>query len=560
MVVGVAMGVEDGSDSRKNCAAGGLQFFQVFSSSSSMIGLSRSSDYSCANGNMNAMISWRRATSSMCGQSNLWGEVQGTGLAGSGTGGAGRHGDIGTGHAVGENVETTQHLSKQGIITEFPPEYYQRDLAVADFTVAFREMRNPTTMTHKSDITTLAAEGFTPVRSLQTVVKTSEKNDKVLLIANIPTSTTDNEDGVRWTFKRGSYYVGPQFSNWTHELDRIDNVLMPWLDEPEKAKLELEYTVNCSMKGSVHLSKNNESRQLSAIIIPGGQVTTGRSNEVAAVETGRWHDVPGLQVISAVNQNEKVLVVCTIKYTAMWSDELSRGRFTILRDDVPLDPESYGLQSIRALKKGVKRTAVMALVDNCAPGAHLYKVKAAVTTPNGEARVCRLDDDDRQLALIRLPAGSVAGPCRCEGTAVIEEDKWTEVSGLSVTVSVEGAHDKVLVVFNTNFNPATLNYEAYFTLFRSTDQGVMKNLGSDEQGMQSVTSASVGSSEYPIGMFTDVPGVGKHNYTLCARTRRCGSDTVPTPIEVGPDGQISAIMCSAKGGNVVEQMAKEMAM
>jgi len=497
----------------------------------------------------------------MCGQSNLWGEVQGTGLAGSGTGGAGRHGDIGTGHAVGENVETTQHLSKQGIITEFPPEYYQRDLAVSDFMVAFREMRNPIQLTHKSDIQTLSAEGgFMPVRSLQTVVKTSEKNDKILLIANIPTSTTDNEDGVRWTFKRGSYFVGPQFSNWTHELGRLDNVMMPWLDEPEKAKLELEYTVNCSMKGSCHVSRENEARQLSAIVIPGAQVTTGRSHEVAVVEPGSWHDVPGMQVISSTNQAEKVLVICTLKYTAMWSDELTRGRFTILRDDVPLDPESYGLQSVRALQKGVKRTAVMALVDDPLPGPHLYKVKAAVTTANGEARVCRLDDDDRQLALIRLPACCVSGPNRVQGSCLIEEDSWTEVSGLSVTTTVSAAHDKVLIVYNTNFNPTGLNYEAYFTLFRRTDQGIMKNLGSDLQGMWSVTSASQGSSEYPVSMFTDVPGVGQHSYSVCVRTRRCDHLTEPTPVEVGPDGQISAVLLSSKGGNVVEQMAKEMAM
>merc|ERR1719188_1738524 len=77
------------------------------------------------NGNMNAMMAWRRATSSLQGQANLWGEIVGTGLAGGGTGGQGRTGNEAGG---GENVDVGNAFAgrKQDILTEMPPEYHQR--------------------------------------------------------------------------------------------------------------------------------------------------------------------------------------------------------------------------------------------------------------------------------------------------------------------------------------------------------------------------------------------------------------------------------------------------
>jgi len=555
----------DGDPKGDNCAAGGVAFFQVFASTSALLGLSRSSDYGAVNGNLNALIHWRR-TFAVNGQSNLWGAIAGTGLAGSGTGAAGRHGDTGGGHGHGENAEVFRRQEVQQPVAkepevDYPPEFYQRDAARADFVVGHREMTNPVEMRYQPNLATLEAEGFSAVRGLQLSVRTREQSDKVLLICNLPTSTQENHDGVSWTFKRGSYLVGPQFVSWTHDMCRLDNVLMPWLDEPGKARLELNYTVSCRMKGGVHLSRERERRQLTALVIPGGQVTSARSHEPLSVGTGRWYDVPGLQQISVTNQGEKVLVVCTIKYTALWADESTRGRFTIVRDgSTPLDPESYGLQSVRAMHKGVQRTAVMALVDAPEAGPHVYQVKAAVTTGDDEPRVCHLDEDDRQLALIRLPAGMVVGPSRCLGPAEVTEDVWTEIPGLSITVDVKNAHDKVLVVYNTNFNPSDMSYEAYFTLFRSSESGGSKNLGQEEQGMWSVASSSAGSSEYPVQMFTDAPGAGTYTYTVHARTRRCDAQTEPAAIEVGPDGQIAAVLVESRpsGGSVVEAMAREM--
>lgn len=542
----------------KNSAAAGLQLFQVFSSTSALLGLSRSSDYSATNAALNSMIVWRR-NQGLTSQSNMWGEVRGTGLAGGGTGASGQHGK--------ETIEVRPRIDEQEAKQaegDMPAAFYQTDPATADLRVAHREQSSPTIVENKMTLRSAEAGGFAPVRGLQVSLKTREKSDKVLVIANLPTFMVENHEGATWTLKRGNYEIGPAFESWTHELGRLEHVLMPWLDEPEKARLELEYTAQCRLKGSVQVSKDQDRRQLTAIVLPGGQVTSARSHETVCVQPGRWFDVPGLQQISVVNPQEKVLVVCSVKYCALWSDEQTRGRFTILRDGAPLDRESYGLQSVRALQKGLKRSLVMVQVDDPEPGPHLYAAKAAVTTGDeNQAGVCRIEDE-RQLALIRLPAQLVFGPARCEGETLVEEDRWTEVKGLSVTATV-GQGDKVLVVYSVNFNPAGLSYEAYFTLFRSSATGSMNNLGSEQQGMCSVASSAAGSSEFPVAMFTDSPGAGSHTYTVCVRTRRCDNLTEPAPVEVGPDGQLSAVLLPSarrSGGtnthSLLEQMAAEM--
>jgi len=539
-------------------AAAGIQLFQVFSSTSSLLGLSRSADYAMVNANLNSICHWRKGNA-LNAQSNMWGAVAGTGLAGGGTGAAGKHGPSGETVSVGASKPAEpepEALSKE----DYPPEVHKRDLASSDLVVAHRESGTPLELQQKASFANLQADGFAPVRGLQVSLRTKEADDKVLVICNLPTTMEENHDGVNWTLKRGEYLIGPQHLTWTHDLGRLENVLMPWLDEPGKARMSLDYTVSGRLKGSVHLSKEGSRRQLTAISVPGGQVTVARSHEPAAVEPGRWHDVPGLKQISVTNPGEKVLIVCSIKYTALWSDELTRGRFTIFRDGVSLDPESFGLQSVRATQRGLKRSLVMALVDEPEAGPHLYQARAAVTTEGDEARVCHLDEDDRQLALIRLPGGSVVGPARCDGSTLVEEDRWTEILGLSVTVSVQRPSDKVLLVYSANFNPSGFEYEAYFTIHRTGQSGGTENLGREDQGMWSVASSAAGSSEYPVGMFTDAPGVGTHTYRVSARTRRCGGLTQAPEIEVGPDGQLSAVSLTAgrPAGNVVEQMQAEM--
>ena len=48
-------------------------------------------------------------------------------------------------------------------------------------------------------------EGFVPVRGLQVSLKTKEKDDKVLLICNLPTSTQETWDATRNAHK-GAFY------------------------------------------------------------------------------------------------------------------------------------------------------------------------------------------------------------------------------------------------------------------------------------------------------------------------------------------------------------------
>jgi len=561
---------ESKQNAMRNSASAPIQIFQMFSSTSALLGLSRSADYSCSNGNLNCLINFRR-TQAINGQSNMWGEIEGTGLAGGGTGAAGRHGDTSTGAAAAGEAYTAEGLPRKlpkmpepDFVTKYPPSYYHRDPAHTDFIVEHRQSIAPLEIQHQSSFENVQNQGFMPVKGLQVSVKTRKEDDKVLLIANLPTSTQDNHDGTSWALKRGEQTLGPLSTNWTHELDRLDGLCMPYLDKPGKARMDCDYTVSCRMKGSVQLSQRGEARQLTALLLPGQQIATADSCEALAVQPGRWYDVPGMNQISYTNKTEKVLVFCTLRYTALWADEMTRGRFSIFRDGQPLDPEHFGLQSVRSMQKGLKRTAVMTVMDDPQEGPHLYEVRAAVTTEEGETRVCHLDQEPRQLGLLRLPASAVSGPTRMREAAVVEEDKWTEIPGLSVTITTKSAHDKILLVWNSNFNPAEMSYEAYFTVMRSGNNGPLKNLGGEDQGVWSVSSAAAGSSEYPASMSVDSPGVGTFTYKVHARSRRCGNLQEPCQVEVGPDGQISAVLLSAGagkslgGGNVIEMMGKEM--
>merc|ERR1719401_373872 len=111
-------------------------------------------------------------------------------------------------------------------------------------------------------------------------------------------------------------------------------------------------------------------------------------------------------------------------------------------------------------------------------------------------------------------------------------------------------------------NPSDFTYEAYFTVFRTGGQGGSTNLGSEGQGCTSVASSAVSSSEYPTAMLVDAPGAGTYTYTVHARTRRCDHLTEPTEIEVGPDGQIAAVLLSGRAGaaapTALEKVAQEM--
>jgi len=188
----------------------------------------------------------------------------------------------------------------------------------------------------------------------------------------------------------------------------------------------------------------------------------------------------------------------------------------------------------------------MALVDDPHNGPHLYRVWAAVTTGEEQPHSTLVLESStstftRQLTLLRLPPDVVSGPCRCDGQTVVEEDRWTEIVGLSVRVHVRHSRDRVLVVYHANFEPSGLRYDAFFTVFRETAHR-QQNMGLESTGMWSVSSHAAASSEFPHAMFVDVPGRGTHTYSVWARTCRCDEQLVAEPVGVGPDGQIAVVL------------------
>ena len=44
----------------------------------------------------------------------------------------------------------------------------------------------------------------------------------------------------------------------------------------------------------------------------------------------------------------------------------------------------------------------------------VVQVRAAITTEDGQTRVCHVDAAPRQLGLLKLPASAVSGPNRCQ--------------------------------------------------------------------------------------------------------------------------------------------------
>merc|ERR1712137_318319 len=312
------------------------------------------------------------------------------------------------------------------------------------------------------------------------------------------------------------------------------------------------YSVNARLKASVELSKGKERRQICAIVVPAMQISSGGCMLEQLVTPGQWHNIDGLTQVVNINHNERVLVVCTVYYRANWTDEHCRGRFTLLRDDERLDAEGFGLQSIRCTYSGQagtlpSATLVMALVDNPPAGPHLYSVATCITAQENlpDASIS-LEGHSmfpmRQLSLLRLAADDVVGPFECQGVSTVDEDCWTEVHGLSVTVEVRNQWTKVLIICNTNFDPSKLMYEVYVTLFRRREKGGTVNLGHEDTGIWSAASNYCQSSEFPQIMFIDVPGTGSHSYSVAARTRRCDVLLEPPLVEIGPQGQISAVL------------------
>ncbi|CAK0846175.1 unnamed protein product [Prorocentrum cordatum] len=118
-VIQTALLAEDGTGAKQeNCASQGITFFQVFASTSGLLGLSRSSDYAAVNGYLNDLITFRRTLGAI-GQANVWGQIAGTGLAGHGTGAAGRGGAGEQVEGAGEEVRQRSRVP-EGVLPEGP--------------------------------------------------------------------------------------------------------------------------------------------------------------------------------------------------------------------------------------------------------------------------------------------------------------------------------------------------------------------------------------------------------------------------------------------------------
>lgn len=325
---------------------------------------------------------------------------------------------------------------------------------------------------------------------------------------------------------------------------------LSYLDQPDK-RMEHEYQVAAS--GGVEgtrfvVSSEKQKRHFFAVTFPSYQIKWVSDDEMQSIAPGLWIDVDGFEEVIATLPGDKVLAICTVRYVAGWASEHCRGRFTIVRDDFGLDGiHDRGLQSVRALGPKMPRTALMVSVDDPPPGPHLYRVRAAVTagTDTGVANELY---GDRQLALLRLPAGLVSGPCRAQGPVRVDEACWTELPGLEVSIALRRPRDRVMIIYHTDCSPQSHYYEAHFTLFRRSETSASKNLGfSEDFGLEMIFSDYAASSEYPAGMICDTPGsVGMFTYYLAARVVNMGTSTDNPAVLVGYSGSISAVLLSSR--------------
>eukprot|EP00930_Biecheleria_cincta_P010952 TRINITY_DN11336_c0_g1_i1.p1 TRINITY_DN11336_c0_g1~~TRINITY_DN11336_c0_g1_i1.p1 ORF type:complete len:554 (+),score=85.47 TRINITY_DN11336_c0_g1_i1:63-1724(+) len=393
-----------------------------------------------------------------------------------------------------------------------------------------------------------SAERWTDVKGLRVLVRPSSDEDCVLLVANALLTPEADREESHWAINRLGFRISPKFSTFTRQRDWSHHVCIPWLDQPGKHS-EQDYQVSANAgREQMHfaISGQRERRQLLAITLPAYQVSWVEDDEPLSLPVGPWRDVDGLYEVITTLPGERVLVICTMRYAAHWSSELNRGRFTLARDDVGLDGfADRGLQSVRALSPNLHRTLLMTTVDEPPPGPHLYRVRAALTAGTSTGVSATLEDQ-RQLALIRLPGNLVVGPMHVKEPIEIGEERWTEVPGLAVTISLKRPRDRVLLVYHTDCNPHSHFYEAHFTVFRRKEASAApaQNLGfSNDFGLDMVFSDYAASSEYPNSLLCDTPGsLGTWTYYLCARVANMGTSKECPTATVGYSGSISAVL------------------
>lgn len=388
------------------------------------------------------------------------------------------------------------------------------------------------------------------VKGLRVVVKPANEDDCVLLVASCVLTPEADRQASIWAVHRANAVISPRFATHSRQKDCSHFLCMPYLDQPGK-RTELDYQVGSTAVGSSTrfvVSGERQRRQLAAVTFSSSQCTWLEDDEGQTVEPGPWRDVAGLYEVITTLPGDKVLVFCTLRYAANWASDLNRGRFTIVRDDVGLDGlHDRGMQSVRARSPDLHRVLLMATIDEPPPGPHVYRVRTAMTAGT-ESGVTNRIQGDRQLALIRLPGGIVAGPNRVDAPVTVDEAGWTEIPGLSVSVTLRKPRDRIMIVYHTDCNPQSYTYEAHFTIFRRSATGPACNLGfSQEFGLEMVSSDYEASSEYPVGILFDVPGSpGLHTYYVAARVANMGTSTDSPAVVVGYSGSISAVVLSPR--------------
>mmetsp|Transcript_60585 Transcript_60585/g.131318 ORF Transcript_60585/g.131318 Transcript_60585/m.131318 type:complete len:593 (+) Transcript_60585:56-1834(+) len=547
-----------------------IPVFITFSSTSAVIGLSRNADYSTSNAMLDSFMPFR-SSNGLCQTNTCWGAVQGLGLADFNK----KADDVLKGYREARSekerfaelmriylkvlrggpdpqsalperealLTLSQAVAKPSAFKKKEEEWVEPESS---------EDKPPDTGKlgpAKGDFVTFQAEAAEDVGIL---VRTRSAEDRVLLVGHSEAPSQAADCDVAWTLRRGDASLGPSFHHVTHAGRPLERAQVAWLDLPSAPDLQVEY----SLRRPQEFGAGNNISKLTALVFPGEQITSSRSDTVMTVEAvapganpGDWYQIPGMQQLTATTGKERVLVVCTLTYSALWSDARQRGVFRLMRDGLCLD-YGAGWQSVRASESGVKRSIVMAMVDDPEPGLHVYMGQSAVLSANGRSPELRLEPETRQMALIRLPGSSVVGPRNGNELGVqdplwVDMLDWREVPGMSVTVTTKSSDERVLIVWHTTITVPTGQYEAHFTLFRTSLPGSRENLGHKDIGLCTVESESRACSDYPTSLLVDSPAAGTHIYTAYARTAS-GKQSF---VSAGPDGQISAVRLPAEAAS-----------
>eukprot|EP00435_Cladocopium_sp_Y103_P055971 s574_g18.t1 len=234
------------------------------------------------------------------------------------------------------------------------------------------------------------ADRWTPLKGQQLLVKPATEEDCILLVANALMTPESDREESHWLLRRDGKSISSSFSSYSRQRSWSHHICLPWMDQPlKRAELEYQVVAHAGREASHFVvGEKKERRQIFGLTLPVHQVSWVEDDEVLSLPPGPWRDVNGLHEVITTLPGERVLVVCTMHYTANWSSELNRGRFTVVRDDLGLDGlADRGLQSVRSLGPSQSRTMIMATVDEPPPGPHLYRARAALTT--GEDSVFR---------------------------------------------------------------------------------------------------------------------------------------------------------------------------